>query len=171
MSVTLKHAKWVFAGGLAAALLAVGALFTGFAFQGNSAQSLDDAAPSPATPQTAAVFETVPQWVVERLGLVVLTPTPADKARAVSRERAIAAAARAFGDYPVEEAVLVSARSGNAGPQGLSAGRLWIVSFQKTPVFGAIGPQDASVTPWTGRTADLVLVDAITGTAIGEFST
>lgn len=124
-----------------------------------------------STPGTPVSVETVPDWAWNRLGLVPLAPSSNDVARSITQEAAAAAAAKAYGAYSVKEAALVGYRSLGWGPSNLPAGPIWVIVLDKTPVFGAIGPQDAGKAPWTGGTVDLVLVDAHTGLALGEFAT
>lgn len=171
MIITHKRVATAVAG---LALALVGGLSATFALQAGQpgdnpsiASAMDAAQIAPGQPFSLA---TVPDWAFNRLGIRLTAPSTHDVADAVSRAQAIAAA-KAFGAHVAEEAVLVNAQSLGYGPSNLPDGPIWVVSLNKTPVFGAIGPQDADAQPWTGRTADIVLVDARTGVALGEFAT
>lgn len=116
-------------------------------------------------------LHTVPDWALNRLGLAIAAPASSEVASSVSQQVAETAAVRVYGGSGIRESVLVDHRSLGYGPSNLPDGPIWVVVLDKVPVFGGIGPQDAGKPQWTGQTVDLVLVDARTGVALGEFAT
>lgn len=138
------------------------------------------ATPIVAVASTPAVhspvtLESVPAFAADHLGLQFLAPTHEEELAAVPEARAVAAAAQ-FGTHVLEARLVdVVPRSGpalngqvNWTPETLPKSPVWVISLADQPALSAGGPGFPQPTP-VARTANLVLVNGLTGAVITDF--